>query len=80
MPHPNNKTCSDCVHWKRCSWLLEGELDGTETECDWEPSRFKLKNLGYCANCGLQIEDDTFDGFCSGGCAGEFQEHLYNSD
>lgn len=73
MSHPNNMTCKDCKHWQRCSQLIE-DLDGTETECDWEPSRFIYKALGNCANCGLPIEDDYFDGFCSGGCAGEIQE------
>lgn len=37
---PKGKTCADCKHWKRCLWLI-GELDGTETHCDWNPSRFK---------------------------------------
>jgi hypothetical protein len=37
--HPPGKTCSDCVHFKRtCIWLLS--YDGTETSCDWIPSRF----------------------------------------
>jgi hypothetical protein len=38
--HPDGKTCSACVHFKRCSWLLS--YDGTETQCDWTPSRFRL--------------------------------------
>lgn len=37
---PEGRTCSDCKHWGRCSWLIS-DLDGTETYCDWVPSRFK---------------------------------------
>ena len=36
--HSDGRTCSACVHFKRCSWLLS--YDGTETSCDWTPSRF----------------------------------------
>lgn len=35
---PEGKTCSDCVHSERCSWLIG--IKGTETQCDWLPSRF----------------------------------------
>jgi hypothetical protein len=38
MRLPLGKTCADCRHIKRCSWLI-GE-DGTDTSCDWHPSRF----------------------------------------
>jgi hypothetical protein len=32
-------TCDDCFHFKRtCAWLLD--YQGTETACDWWPSRF----------------------------------------
>lgn len=39
---PEGKTCSDCAHWKRCSALID-DLEGTETHCDWAPSRFKAE-------------------------------------
>ncbi len=40
MRLPNGKTCANCVWWKRtCEWLLSHRR-GTETECDWSPSRF----------------------------------------
>ena len=35
---PNGKTCSDCHNWKRCNTFIG--LKGTETSCDWSPSRF----------------------------------------
>jgi hypothetical protein len=44
MALPEGKTCSDCAHWKRCSNLID-DLDGTETTCDWAPSRFRESNL-----------------------------------
>lgn len=31
-------TCIDCKHFSRCAWLIGRK--GTETECDWVPSRF----------------------------------------
>jgi hypothetical protein len=39
--HPDGKTCADCIHFKRCSWLLS--YSGKETQCDWAPSRFRAK-------------------------------------
>lgn len=39
--HPEGKTCADCVHFKRCAWLLS--YTGAETQCDWTPSKFKPK-------------------------------------
>lgn len=40
------KTCSDCQSFKgTCSWLLS--LKGTETSCDWFPSRFfEIQKVG----------------------------------
>lgn len=39
---PEGKTCSDCTHFKpRCSWYLN--FGGTETHCDFIPSRFLEK-------------------------------------
>jgi len=30
-----------------------------------------------CKNCGLPLKGDyIFDGFCSGGCSGEYQERI----
>lgn len=37
---PQGKTCADCKYWRRCSQLID-DLDGSETHCDWAPSRFK---------------------------------------
>lgn len=38
--HPPGKTCKDCVWFERkCSWLLS--YKGTETACDWIPSRYR---------------------------------------
>lgn len=45
---PKGVTCSDCAYWKRCSWLIG--LNGEETECDWEPSRFKPKAIESTAS------------------------------
>lgn len=36
---PMGKTCHDCVHFSRCSWLIG--IKGNETICDWLPSKFK---------------------------------------
>ena len=35
---PIGKTCKDCIHFKRCEWLIG--LKGNETNCDWSPSKF----------------------------------------
>lgn len=43
MKLPEGKTCCDCRYWKRCSSLID-DLDGTETHCDFAPSRFKEVN------------------------------------
>ena len=39
MMTPEGKTCADCFHFSRCSWLLSRE--GPETMCDWHPSRYR---------------------------------------
>lgn len=35
---PKGKTCDDCIHIKRCSWLILRV--GNEIMCDWYPSKF----------------------------------------
>ena len=43
---PEGRTCRDCLHFKpKCEWLLSRE--GHETECDWEPSRFRPIKLSF---------------------------------
>jgi hypothetical protein len=39
---PRGQACQDCRHWRRCKALIQG-LAGTETSCDWAPSRFAPK-------------------------------------
>jgi hypothetical protein len=39
MRLPDGKTCSECRHFRLCAQLIDA--DGTETECDCAPSRFK---------------------------------------
>jgi hypothetical protein len=39
--HPDGKTCSTCIHFERCKWLLS--YSGRETSCDWIPSRYAPK-------------------------------------
>lgn len=39
MNLPDGKTCTDCAHFRWCSWFIQA--DGTETACDWFPSRFR---------------------------------------
>ena len=39
MRLPDGKTCSGCVHDKRCKFLISRK--GTETECDFYPSKFQ---------------------------------------
>jgi hypothetical protein len=39
MNLPAGKRCADCAHFRRCAWLIGA--DGTETACDWYPSRFR---------------------------------------
>ena len=39
---PNNKTCGDCVHFKRCNYLFSAQLN--YTNCDFYPIRFKEKD------------------------------------
>lgn len=71
MVLPDGKTCGDCVHWKRCSNLID-DLDLTNTECDFAPSRFREKikcyicrerdavanflGQGLCRECGTEIK------------------------
>jgi len=39
MRLPDNKTCSDCKYFIKCSNLFGHAFD--DTICDWCPSRFK---------------------------------------
>ena len=39
MALPPGKTCGDCVHFKRCEWLIQCKRE--YTRCDWAPSRFR---------------------------------------
>jgi hypothetical protein len=39
---PQGKTCKDCHAFEYCNWLLQAKADSTE--CDWTPSRFRLRN------------------------------------
>ncbi|ADU71515.1 hypothetical protein [Pantoea sp. At-9b] len=40
MNLPEGKTCSDCVHYRRCTMMF-GHTPADEV-CDWAPSRFRL--------------------------------------
>lgn len=40
--------CKDCLHFERCKWLIG--INGNETECDWNPSRF-IPILTNAKNC-----------------------------
>lgn len=44
MDLPENKTCGDCVHAKRCC-LIFGHFVEDES-CDWSPSRFREAKKG----------------------------------
>lgn len=39
MNLPEDKTCGDCVHCRRCT-LMFGHIP-TDEACDWSPSRFR---------------------------------------
>lgn len=39
MDLPEGKTCSDCVHFRRCN-LMFGHIAADEV-CDWSPSRYR---------------------------------------
>lgn len=41
MNLPAGKTCGDCVHLPRCTWLIQATPE--RTDCDWFPRRFKEK-------------------------------------
>lgn len=36
-------TCSACVHFPRCVWLVGAQPSWTE--CDWIPSRFAARTI-----------------------------------
>lgn len=38
MDLPRGKTCGDCVHFKRCAFLVGAKAE--YTRCDWSPSLF----------------------------------------
>ena len=35
---PIGRTCYDCIHFRRCSWLIS--VEANHASCDWIPSRF----------------------------------------
>lgn len=39
MKLPPDKTCADCFHLRRCTWLIS--VNPSNVECDWAPSRFR---------------------------------------
>lgn len=39
MNLPDDKTCGDCVHCRRCTMIF-GHIP-TDEVCDWYPSRFR---------------------------------------
>lgn len=41
MQLPAGKTCGDCQYFSHCRGMFG--CDGTNTTCDWSPSRFALK-------------------------------------
>lgn len=52
-------TCAECQHFNRCQWLIG--VAGPESECDWQPSRFKPKeksneetDSSVTANCVIE--------------------------
>jgi hypothetical protein len=47
MMLPQGKSCSDCIHFNRCAWLIA--CNPNNTICDWSPSKFTqrpLSNVG----------------------------------
>lgn len=41
MKLPAGKTCADCVHFKRCLWLIGAQwVNDKSKRCDFSPSRF----------------------------------------
>jgi len=36
--------CGDCRHSGRCEWLLGDAYGSESTVCDWDPSRFRVKD------------------------------------
>ena len=48
MKLPEGKICNDCVHIYRCSKIYG--VQGTETGCDFAPSRFQHKKKP-CEKC-----------------------------
>lgn len=42
MQLPPGKTCFDCRHYTRCTWLIS--TAPSRTSCDWAPSRFYESN------------------------------------
>jgi hypothetical protein len=39
MSLPVGKTCGDCVHVERCSWLIS--VNPLNETCDWSPPKFQ---------------------------------------
>jgi hypothetical protein len=44
MDLPENKTCGDCVHCRRCCGIFGHLVD--DESCDWSPSRFREVQKG----------------------------------
>lgn len=42
--------CNNCMHWEICSSLI-CSLTGKETQCDFEPSRYKRTNIRGAETC-----------------------------
>lgn len=38
MDLPAGTTCHNCIHFRRCSWLISATVD--RKSCDWWPPRF----------------------------------------
>lgn len=58
MPLPEGKTCSDCVSIARCKAFVA--RTGTETHCDWHPSRFR-ENFGAKVEALITERDELVD-------------------
>lgn len=55
---PEGKTCSDCVSIARCTAFVA--RTGTETHCDWHPSRFR-ENFGAKVEALISERDELVE-------------------
>lgn len=47
MNIPHGKTCGDCAHFGKCSWLVSAKPEWTS--CDFYPIRFRPRDeRGKC--------------------------------